>query len=206
MTTTHLFVELLVIGFGAVAWLFLFGAAIFGYHPAGLDPRVVSWTTLFPLLSIVYVLGILLDRVADWIFEPFDARHREKYFGADKDAYFHARRTLVTKGPALWEHLEYGRSRLRICRGWAINFTLLLLAVDVFYLAQRPAALEPWYWKLAFCNMFLAFFSALSVACWHALNGKEYLKIKRQSVWIEKVNDISGDPGERKDHRAQEQV
>lgn len=188
MTTTHLFVELLVIGFGALAWLAILGAAVFGYDFTPLLRGNQSWVTLLPLLSLVYVLGILIDRMADWAFDRlgFDARHRKAHFGEDRDAYFAARRTLVVHGPALWEHLEYGRSRLRICRGWALNALMLLVAVDALALVRRAGMLAPW-WRLVVCNLFFFALSALCIACWWALNQKEYRKIQRQSAWIEKM-------------------
>lgn len=183
MTTTQLFVELLVIGFGALAWLLLFAAVFFGVDPARLNPAFLSFSALLPLASFAYVLGILVDRVADRLLDRLDDRHRREFFGDDKNGYFVARRTLLVKAPELWTHLEYGRSRLRICRGWALNAVLLLVALDLFAIVHRPAALlsVP---SIIVCNLALVIFAGLSFWCWRALNRKEYKKIGRQSVWV----------------------
>lgn len=190
MATTQLFVELLVIGFGALLWLALLGAALLGCDLTSLVEKSQSLWALPPLLSAAYVFGILIDRVADWIFESQDRRHLKKHFGTDRDGYYAARRILVVHGPQLWAHLEYGRSRLRICRGWALNGVLLLASLDVFAYTCRPAALTPL--NLVVCHVFLVALCGLCVACWWTLNEKEYLKIDRQSAWIEKMKNKEG--------------
>lgn len=68
MSTTDLFVELMVIGIGASIWLILFIFSIFGYEWVPVD-RVASLFALIPVAAVVYVLGIIVDRIADTIFE-----------------------------------------------------------------------------------------------------------------------------------------
>ena len=173
MATTQLFVELLVIGFGTLAWLGLFAAAFLGYDPAQFYHGVLSVKALPPVSVAVYVLGIVTDWVADRLFERRDARLRRRYFGADQARYFDARRTLMVYGPALWEHLEYGRSRLRICRGWALNAALLPVSLDVLAFARRPTASMPWEQVVVY-NLGLGLFGVLCAYCWRALTEKEY--------------------------------
>lgn len=183
VTTTHLFVELLVIGIGALAWLVLLGAALFGYDPVDFSGRLLSLGALFPTLAVAYLFGILVDRVADWSLDFWDRKHREACFGADRDAYFEARRTLLMKAPALWGHLEYGRSRLRICRGWALNCLLLLVSFNAAVAAGSlfPPITVP---QAMAGSIFLVALGALCLASWRALNRKEYQKIQRQGEWI----------------------
>ena len=68
MSTTNLFVELIVIGIGAAIWVVLAALAVFGYSWVPLD-QVFSTFAAAPFLGVVYVLGIILDRVADAVFE-----------------------------------------------------------------------------------------------------------------------------------------
>lgn len=68
MNTTSLFVELVVIGVGALAWVALLVLSVFGYDWVPLDPLLAAAATV-PLLSVVYVLGIVSDRVADLLFD-----------------------------------------------------------------------------------------------------------------------------------------
>jgi hypothetical protein len=183
MTTTHLFVELLVIGCGAMAWLVLLAAALFGFSPSGLGEHLFSLAALFPVLALAYVLGILVDRIADWMLEKWDRKHLQEFFGEDRDAYFRDRRTLITGAPALWNHLEYGRSRLRICRGWALNAALLLLSFNLFLIfGQKAPSLSPI--QILCFNLGLLLVAALCILSWRALNRKEYKKIQRQSEWV----------------------
>ncbi len=183
MTTTHLFVELLVVGFGTLVWIGLLGAALFGYDPLGLSGNLFSLATLFPLLTFAYVLGIVTDRVADQVFDRWDRRHLDQAFGSDLDAYLEGRRIMALHGKVLWDHLEYGRSRLRICRGWVLNGACLLVSFDIFlWKAATAPALSGG--QILISNVALVLFVILCAACWWKLNLTEYKKIRRQGVWL----------------------
>lgn len=186
MTTTHLFVELLVIGFGALLWVILFAAALLGFDLKPFLGNITTVGALGPALSVAYVLGILVDRVADWSFDWIDKRQRKDYF-SDIEVYFNARRTMLVKGKELWAHLEYGRSRMRICRGWTINALALVLTLDIYIFTQAPKSLgSPG--GLILSNIFLLFFGCLCFVSWQKLNTKEYEKIHRQSEWVKKMD------------------
>lgn len=182
MTTTHLFVELLVIGFGALAWVVILAAAIFGYDLTSLKDSFFSLGTLFPILSLVYVFGILTDRVADWIFERiWGKRHLQKvYEDGGKKLYYQHRRLLVIEGPELWHFIEYGRSRLRICRGWTLNSALLLIAVSIYAIKEPEFSASETIWAV----LFLCGLTVLCWASWNRLNLKEYKKTQRQAEWL----------------------
>ena len=187
MTTTHLFVELLVIGFGALAWVVILAAAIFGYDLTSLKDSLSSWESLIPALSLIYVFGILTDRVADWIFEAFwGKRHLRKVYKTDsKEQYYKHRRLLVIEGPELWHFIEYGRSRLRICRGWTLNSFLLLLAVT-FYAMQEPKFTPP---HALGAGLLLALLTVLCWMSWDKIGHKEYKKTQRQAKWLAEHRD-----------------
>ncbi|MCB1057329.1 MAG: hypothetical protein KDD11_17655, partial [Acidobacteria bacterium] len=142
MTTTHLFAELLVIGFGSLVWLAVLGASLFGWDLSQVSKDISLWEVLLPVLSLVYVLGILTDRVADWLFDRLDLRYRARYFAGDTDRFYEARRLLVYYGDLLWSHLEYGRSRMRICRGSALNALVFLISINIAW-ARAPASDQP---------------------------------------------------------------
>ena len=191
MATTQLFVELLIIGVGALAALLIFGAAVLGYEPTSALLELLSTKALIPGLSVAYVLGIVTDRIADRVFGRLDTRYREEFFPEDGRGYYTARRTLLIHGAKLWDHLEYGRSRLRICRGWAFNTILLLVAIDALAFIRPSPMTEP-LWKVYACNLFLAALGISCTACWRELARKEYQKIERQSDWIEKQQQHEG--------------
>ncbi|MDY7092866.1 MAG: hypothetical protein SX243_07835 [Acidobacteriota bacterium] len=182
MTTTQIFAELLVIGFGAFAWLLVLGAAIFGWEVPRVAERLTSWELLLPMLSLVYVLGIVVDRLADWFFDRWDKQYRDEEFES-KEAFYNARRLMVYYGKGLWEDLEYGRSRLRICRGSACNSVALLVSLFILWITRADVGPEHWFQKLS-CTFFLLAITVLCVACWRKLVVKEYRKTKRQSKWL----------------------
>jgi hypothetical protein len=70
MGTTNLFVELVVIGIGAAIWIVEIILACFGYE--WIDAKYFQ-STLATVVSValVYILGIVLDRIADGLFEGY---------------------------------------------------------------------------------------------------------------------------------------
>lgn len=188
MTTTHLFVELLVVGLGALVWLFLLGAGLFGYDlGVAFEGKWLSLETIFPLLTVAYLFGILIDRFADWLFHWWDARHLRDVFGRfhdPKKAYFRLRRTLIVDAPDLWQHLEYGRSRLRICRGWAVNALLIAATLTYDWAMGADAMSSLAVERLIGCDLLLLLLAISCVLAWRELNRKEYRKIERQASWL----------------------
>ena len=69
MTTTAMFIEILIIGLQAVVWIALLAASIFGTKSVQLQ-NLSDWETLIIVLvfAIAYVLGTLVDRVTDTAF------------------------------------------------------------------------------------------------------------------------------------------
>ncbi len=191
MATTQFFVELLVIGFGTLAWVFLLGATLFGYDPRNLGGSVSSITTLLPVLTFAYLLGIITDRVADWLFDRQDKKHFNLVYRGKFESYHHDRRTLVHYGSALWAHLEYGRSRLRICRGWALNSACLVVSFNLWVFLS-PNAPDWAYWKISAGNLAGLVLMLLCILAWQRLNTKEYEKIQRQAEWLRKQLRLAG--------------
>jgi len=68
MNTTNLFVELIVIGVGAFIWLILLVLSVFGYAWIPIEHMLAPAVTI-PMLAVIYVLGIISDRIADTVFD-----------------------------------------------------------------------------------------------------------------------------------------
>ena len=194
MATTHLFVELLVIGIGALLALFLVLAGFLGWSPSML-PGLLALETLFPALAIVYVLGILVDRLADVLVDRKDKAQRREVFKREdgsfvEDDYFKARRTLVLDGENLWRDLEYVRSRSRICRGWVLDSILLILSLLVYQmtsLVSQCMGLEAHPFGFLELGMMIVFLLVLGRGCWWCwarLNLNEYKKTQRIAEWL----------------------
>ncbi len=195
MNTTNLFVELMIIGIGAVSAI---GLAVIGCLQPGTIPlatlgmeTAATILTLAPLLALTYVVGILIDRIADVIFKHFWAnRLRGRYFGSEDgseddgtDAYHLARRMVLVGPDRLARLIEYGRSRMRICRGWTINGMLLFVAWNVFASQRLAGVANGDNWWLAGNASFLL----LTVGCcwaWRVLMCGLYDKVQRQHTFL----------------------
>lgn len=179
MSTTNLFVELIVIGVSAFAWLIYFVLAIFDIRFETLS-STLSIPVLVIMLPLIYVLGILTDRIADSIFDKlWGNRIREKWF-TSREKYYQMRGNIFSNEERMSDMLEYGRSRLRICRGWAFNSIVLALVVCIFSLNQNA--------NIDWGNSVLLFLIIspliIAITCWFAwksLLESEYRKIKNQS-------------------------
>lgn len=185
MSTTDLFVELIVIGVGAMAWLALLALSLFGTAWAEAE-WLVSLPALLPMLALTYVVGIVTDRLADALFSRLwgdDVFAATYGAGSPRKAYYDDRRVIYLHAERLAGLLEYNRSRLRIARGWAVNAALLLVTTLAFVWAQLPATLP----RLALSGFAVAFWLALAVGAWYAwyrLEGNGYRRCQEQASFI----------------------
>ena len=188
MNTTSLFVELVVIGAGVITWVVLLAVALGGYPVASFGQGVLLASAI-PVLALVYVFGIVWDRLADTIFNRFWGCDLRARYYSDTGEYYRDRRAILISAPALADLLEYGRSRLRICRGWSLN--ALLIAISLWLLLGLQTGLA---------NTAILLFASLaalllSLGCWFAwrnLTLTEYRKIKDQALYL---SDSDSKPG-----------
>ena len=182
MNTTDLFVELIVIGVGATIWVALLVLGVFGYTWVPFD-HLFALPSLLPILAITYIFGIVTDRVADNLFDNvWKAKLAKQFYGQDGDDY-DDRRYIYLRSERLAGLLEYGRSRLRICRGWALNTLLILVSLDLFILRQI-SGVSTRLSMLVFSNGFLLLLIYGLWFSWQQLTLADYRKVKRQSAWL----------------------
>lgn len=141
VAATAMFVEVLVVGIGALLGVFGCLAAIAGYaNMQRAAPILGSTPASGVALAFAYALGIVFDRAADHLLTLPRRRLRRRYFPTDV-AYGAARRVILDS-PHLVAMSDYARSRMRICRGWLLDSLLLLLAVSLviwrFPVQNRP--------------------------------------------------------------------
>lgn len=117
MATTALFAELLVVGLQAEAWLVLLALTLLG-TPTLPWEQLEKWSVLVTLsaVAVAYVLGIVVDRLADGIVESVLPRRPRS-----RASVPHKRLTVLMHSAALSGFLDYQRSRLRVARGTAAN-------------------------------------------------------------------------------------
>lgn len=182
MSTTDLFVELLIIGVGAAIGLFLLVLTVFGYGWLAWD-GLLSLPALLPILAIVYVLGIVVDGFSDRLFEKIWHDNLFRHYYTDRQTYFNDRRTLYLHAKNLADLLEYGRSRLRICRGWTVNSVLILISLNLFIWTQVPNGALRLKASL-FSTLALAGFAYGNWSTWRILTLNSYRKIRQQSDFV----------------------
>lgn len=126
MTTTAVFVEILVGGVEALIWVVLLALAI--VQPSKADAAALldhkEWAApIVPvLLALAYALGIVVDRLADSLFKPLIPV-------AAKEASL--RFTVLARGDKVTDFLEYIRSRLRVARVTALNLAIVALTAPI---------------------------------------------------------------------------
>ena len=182
MSTTNLFVELIVIGVGAFIWLILLVFSMFGYAWVPMD-SLQSIGASIPILAVVYVSGIISDRVADTVFEWIWSDDLRKPYFQDRREYYNARRIILTRSERLSDLLEYGRSRLRICRGWAFNSILIAICLNTFVwtkFSDKSFATS----ISVFGSISILVFALGAWFAWRKLTQNEYRKIKEQAEFI----------------------
>lgn len=163
-------------------WVVLLVLSIFGVAWVSFD-YLFTLPSLLPILAITYILGIVSDRVADSLFDKiWKARLVKQFYPQDGDDY-DDRRYIYLRSERLAGLLEYGRSRLRICRGWTLNTLLILISLDLFILRQVTGLLNQLS-IFAFSNGLLLALSYGLWFSWKQLTLADYRKVKRQSAWL----------------------
>jgi len=184
MGTTSLVVELIVIGTGAALWVVLIILIVFGYTWLPMDrlPELLGAPALIPILSIVYILGVVTDRFSDWVFSLCDHSIRRSVF-ADPNDYQLARTRLYTESEGLTGLLEYGRSRMRVCRGWVVNSLLILATLNLFICLRLPND-APRLRLTLFSTVALILIAIGCWSTWHSLVQNEYDRLSEQSALL----------------------
>ncbi|MFI5176486.1 MAG: hypothetical protein ACHQKY_16625 [Terriglobia bacterium] len=131
MTTTTLFVELVVIGLHSILWIGMVILAFVGFRNVPWE-KLLTLNLALPGLAVTYVLGIVIDRLADLAFISRDHRLRKMHPLENLPPFLTMRFHILSKSKDTYEQLEYTRSRLRIARAAILNFTLLTLSALLF--------------------------------------------------------------------------
>ena len=137
MTTTAVFAEIIVIGLQAEAWIAVLVLTIFGAEWVDLE-AVAPWSALITVLALAasYVLGILVDRLADSTLKGIAKRIKAR--GSAEQVkppvgFKRKRFTVLMQGTeGVIKFLEYQRSRQRVARGTIVNLAFAIPAVLAF--------------------------------------------------------------------------
>lgn len=170
MSTTALFIELLITGLQTFSWLALLLFCVFGID--WIDPgRLKGYEAIMAvlLLPIVYPLGILTDYVADEVLRRWEIKTRLQFL---KESNQSAVKLLIDmKDPSLANHLGYIRSKIRISRSSTLNFALLTLFSVVLTLVRFREIPGFPFWRVLFLEIILgSSLTVLAFIAWRRFN------------------------------------
>lgn len=190
MKSTGYIIELLIAGAGTVLWMGLLLVAIFGMDWIPMD-LMMEPGILIVLSPFIYAIGVITDRTVD---DFFDARFKEndknpKFLS--KEAYFKARTRIFLASEALTEHMHYNKLRIRICRAWAVNASLIAIAANIWLLLPHTPILSTMgRWQAGIATSLILGSSAwLAFRAWRKLSEKEANYLRHQAQILEKLDN-----------------
>ena len=143
MSTTALFVEILIIGIQGSIWISLIILSVFGIDWINNTLNSLKdWATLLTLiiLAIFYTVGIVLDRIFDALTKMFDPAIpllKIKYVKNRTQNLLNAERISILKNAnALQTYYSYLLSRMRIIRSTFFNIVIIYVTTIVFIISQ----------------------------------------------------------------------
>jgi hypothetical protein len=179
MSTTALFVDLLIIGIQVATWLILLIFIVFDYRWFSLEYIKGSETAIaIMLLPMFYPTGIFIDNLADYILHSWRDNIRERYNLDENQTVSKLLTTL--KDDRLSDYFDYVRIRIRISRSSAFNFMLITILSIVFTLSRLGSVLGESKWVVIIFEFFVgAFFVALAMYSWFSITDTFYKKLKQ---------------------------
>ena len=184
MSTTAIFIELLITGLQAAIWLTLLVLCLLGFD--WINPeRLKGFEAMFAvaLLPIVYPAGVFIDYLANQLFSDWEKKIRATY-NLDKDQTA-LKLLMQTKDPALITHFNYIRSRIRICRSSAFNFALITISSLLFTVVRCRTFPRFPFWRTLFLEIAIGgSLTLLAALAWRHIN-KSFFK------WVIRGYDTS---------------
>ena len=129
MGTTSLYVELVIIGLEAMMWIIAFSIYLTDIKYISLIEKLLEKlpVSIF-ILGVLYILGLIIDRVADGLFDKVENKLRAS------SGLVAASSILIWKESGQEEYFKFTRSKVRILRASSINMPLFMIsmALNVF--------------------------------------------------------------------------
>jgi hypothetical protein len=175
MKTTELFAELLVIGVGAsCACLLVLLTLVPGL--GHLISRLPA-AAIIPSLAVIYLIGILADRISDFAFDALVSRRRRGSCADDLLAWKNRRDAIMMSSSFFASLYAYSRSRQRILRAWTLNSIGLALS-SLAYLTTQDCSVCGTRTALVAVVGFLAL-GLLCFVVWNKMDKQEVAAILR---------------------------
>lgn len=127
METTQLYIELIIIGLEGVIWMCAFLADILGNKITSVLANILdNFSSSLLLIGILYVVGVLVDRLADIIFQKKEDDIRIR-------SGLHAKSSIIVwKKYNAEKYAEYSRTRVRILRASILNLPMISISFILY--------------------------------------------------------------------------
>ena len=130
MSTTAIFVELLIVGIETFIWLGFLVSSLFGvkwFSFIGFLFEKSSLTSTILFVGLAYVFGIVFDEISDTLIEPWANRIRNSTREEKDPEVWDMQAYVFSRSEETAVKLDYMRSRLRILRSTIFNLILIVL-------------------------------------------------------------------------------
>ena len=133
MNTTALFSEILVGGIISTTWLILVVLGVLEKSVLNefFGKNQIAFGVVF--LAYCYAIGVVLDRVWDWLTKPIDNKVK-KGLRIDNSMLKNCRNNIFSDKSEYPQYIEYIRSRMRIARMCLCNSLFLTISGIFCYL------------------------------------------------------------------------
>lgn len=127
METTRLYIELVIIGLEGFIWMCTFLVDVIGNKAMGVLADILdNFSSSLLLLGILYIIGILVDRLADFIFQKKENAIRNK-------SGLHAKSSILVWNKYDAEnYAQYTRTRIRILRASILNLPMISISIMLY--------------------------------------------------------------------------
>ncbi len=124
METTQLYIELIIIGLESFVWISICIINIIGNKVISYFSNVLNnFSSSLLLIGILYIIGILIDRLADMVFQKGEDKIRNASGLKAKSSF------LIWKKYDARKYSDYSRSKIRILRASIINIPLVTMSI-----------------------------------------------------------------------------
>ena len=124
METTQLYIELIIIGLEASIWMCIFFVNIVGNKVLSIYSDVLdNLSSSLVLIGILYIVGIMTDRLSDIFFQKIENKIRLKSGLQAKTSI------LIWKKYNQEKFSDYTRSRIRVLRASILNVPLISVSL-----------------------------------------------------------------------------
>lgn len=188
MRSPQSWVEYLIIGTGSalafiLVLLIFFEVKLFPPEGSEILSFIVEeayWMAIIPMIALIYVAGLIQDRIAFLLFRPWERNLRRYAIAADGDAnidhYYRVRSFFFTSpGTQSMVNLYFqNRAKIRMFRAWTLN--AIIIASLLAYREATTTYFHPYQFPV------ILIFGLLALGCiwaWYSATNSEHKVLNR---------------------------